>query len=64
MPQIPYKRYRPTKVSDGQGGSTETLGSAATVYGDVRYHKSETRMIVNKETDVKLGDIIVITEDR
>ena len=64
MPRIPYKRYRPTKVSDGEGGFSETLGASSTLYGDVRYHEAETRMVVRKNSDVQIGDVVVIEEDR
>ncbi len=58
----PLERFRPTKVDDGEGGFTETLGDAVTLYGDIRIHKGETTVIHSRHSDVKPEDIVRIAD--
>jgi len=63
IPLHPCYKYRPTRVRDGVGGSTETLGTPITIYGAIQVDKRETTLIVNADEDVDRNDIIVVRED-
>ncbi len=63
IPLHPVYRYRPTRVRDGVGGSTESLGTPTTIYGALEVGKTETTMTVNKDADVNRNDVIVVRED-
>lgn len=54
----PVSRYRPTRAADGEGGFTETLGAATTIYGAIELHKNETVLICEQHDDIQTGDII------
>jgi len=57
--KIPISRYRPTRVSDSEGGWTETLGTALTIYGAIRLHENKTMLACDRHEDVRDGDILV-----
>lgn len=59
----PFNRYRPTRVSDGEGGFTETLGTPAVIYGILESNKNQTTALIDLYEDVKIGDIIGITPE-
>jgi len=59
----PFKRYQPLKAGDGEGGHTETLGSALTVFGSIQVHQNKTSVLIDKYDDVKVGDIIAVAEE-
>jgi len=63
MPMSPVRRYRPTRVRDGVGGSTEVLGEPVTIYGALTVNAGETFLIVNSDEDVLVKDIIAVRED-
>lgn len=65
MPKEPLTKYRPMRTDDNKGGYTETLGTAATIYGTVTVHNSNVYVDgVDIHEDVKVGDVIVVvTED-
>ncbi len=63
IPFHPYYRYRPERVRDGVGGSTETLGTPITIYGVVEVDKTETTFVTNKDMDVEKNDIIAVRKD-
>lgn len=56
----PASRYRPTKTSDGEGGFTETLGVAVTVYGAIELHKNRTVFICEIHDDIQTDDVLVV----
>ena len=60
--KTPITRYRPIKVSDDQGGSTETLAAGVTVFGDLRVHKGRTSFIVDANEDISKEDILEMTD--
>jgi len=55
----PITRYRPQKVSDGQGDSTESLVSPVTIWGIVVQHE-EGMLVrgVHVNEDVQVDDIL------
>lgn len=61
----PWYRYRPIKVRDGRGGSTETFSDAQriTVFGVMRVHDTYEEIIVEGEADVRIGDAMRLRED-
>ena len=63
IPFHPYKLYRPQRVRDGVGGSTEVLTDPSTIYGAVEVDKTETTMVVNKDEDILKNDVIAVRED-
>jgi len=63
MPKSPVYRYRPTRVRDGVGGSTEVLGTPITVYGALTVNAGEVVLIVDAGEDVLVKDIIAVRED-
>jgi len=60
IPMWPLLRYQPTRVSDGHGGFTASLGTPTTIYGAMKIYKSETYLIISKQTDLNVGDIVEI----
>ncbi len=63
IPFYPINRYRPQKVRDGVGGSTEALGTAVVIRGVVQVNKTETLMIVDSGEDVVINDVVAVKED-
>ncbi len=60
----PFNRYRPTRVPDGDGGFSETLGTATVLFGILEANKTQITMIVELYEDVKINDIVgIIPED-
>jgi hypothetical protein len=55
----PITRYRPTRTPDGEGGFTETLGAAFTVYGSIQTHADKTELIAEIHESIEVGDILV-----
>lgn len=55
----PHDHHRPSRTSDGEGGFTESLGAANTLYGAIELYEDKPTMIVRREADVKIGDVIV-----
>jgi len=58
----PIAKYRPVRTSDGQGGFTESLGRPRTIYGVVQVHAPIVKLIVDKNEDVKMEDMLNVTE--
>lgn len=58
--KFPASKYRPTRTSDGEGGFTEALGSASTLYGATKTHNNRVLFICDMHEDVVVGDFIVI----
>ena len=56
----PVERYRPTKTSDGEGGSTVVLGSATTLWGNTRVHEGRITFVCNTNESTEVEDILVI----
>jgi len=54
----PHIRYRPTKTDDGQGGVTKVNGIGVTFYATVELWKNQPTMIVRRETDINVEDVI------
>lgn len=61
--KTPYDFFRPRKVSDGRGGSTEVLGEPTTLWGAVTVFEETTRMHVDIREDVKVNDVVEIEEE-
>ena len=59
----PLKRYRPTRVSDGEGGFTETLGTGAVIYGIIEANSNQTTALIELYEDVKMDDILGVTPE-
>lgn len=59
----PLDKYRPTKTTDGEGGFTDALGTATTIYGSIEIHKETTSLVVDKDEDVIVGDFIKVAEE-
>lgn len=62
--KFPCSKYRPTRAADGEGGFTETLGSASTLYGATKTHNNRVLFICDMHEDVEVGDLIVIESAR
>ncbi len=45
-------KYRPTRTDDAEGGSTEVRGAAVELWGVIRAHESELRLICRTEEDI------------
>lgn len=56
----PYQRYRPTRTPDGEGGFSQALGAPAQVCGAVRVYQNQVSIIVRREADVRVDDVIVL----
>ena len=52
-------RYRPTKIADGEGGFTETLGTGLTIFGAWRIHENHVASTVDNSEDVLVSDILL-----
>ncbi len=63
IPFTPVYRYRPTKVRDGVGGSTESLGTPITIYGALKVDANEVRLVVNNYADAVKNDIVAVRGD-
>ena len=59
----PHNKYPYTRVSDGQGGSTKTLGTASVIYGAVEVWENKPAMIVRARTSIKPEDVIELTSE-
>jgi len=59
MFDTPVQVSRPSRFFDGEG-SLETLGTATTVWADVKLHDTPVRMVFRAEEDIRVGDIIEV----
>lgn len=59
----PVSRYRPLRAPDGEGGFSETLGIATTVYGVIEFHSDKTYLMIESFEDVLVGDIVGVSDD-
>lgn len=50
--------YRPTKISDGQGGSVESIGTPVTMWAKFIEHENQEFIVLDIGEDVKVGDFI------
>ena len=51
-------KYRPTSVSDDEGGFTDSLGVGVSLWCAVEIYQGEALLSFRNEEDVKPGDII------
>jgi len=59
--KTPFTLYRPTRASDGQGGTALTLGTGRTVWGIAEIHANEISVCaVSRYSEIKVEDIAVI----
>jgi len=58
VPATLFKRYRPTSVSDGEGGSTQAPGVATDVWGWIREDQAATQFIAQSAEDIQPEDFI------
>ena len=66
MGLMPVTRYRPIKVSDGEGGSTETLADegSLTLWAELSFHDDQVLLTnVDRNEDIRVGDIISVVEN-
>jgi len=61
--KAPFNKYRPVKTSDGEGGYTEALGTATTVWGLVKVWQNETHFVTDIENDIEIDDQIKLKSD-
>ena len=54
----PYRRYRPLRVSDAQGGWTASWTGPVTVYGWVEIQGFETAFMARAEEEIALEDVL------
>jgi len=57
-----YDKYRPQKTSDGRGGSTISLGTAGTVWGEMIVSDAKVSLVVDIREDIQIGDIVEVEE--
>ncbi len=59
------RRYLPIKTDPGDGTIVEVLdeATAITIFGWIRVHDAEVKLITNKHEDVFPGNVIVPLED-
>jgi hypothetical protein len=56
---IPLSKYTPTQVADGQGGYTETLGAATTLFvSGIKEHEGKETLTVRKVESVAVYDVL------
>jgi hypothetical protein len=60
MNTLPCLRYRPIKTPDGEGGFVVTLGAPVTINGAIVIFKNQPTMIVRREADVRIDDLVVV----
>jgi len=58
----PITRVRMDRTANDEGGFGEAAGSSATIYGKVEVHDSQISAITRRETDVKIGDQLLIED--
>ncbi len=58
MPETLFKRYRPTRVTDGEGGSTQVAGVATDVWGIIREDQASTTFVCQSAEDIRPEDFI------
>ena len=56
----PFDIYSPTKVSDGEGGFTDVLGSARLVYAKAEVFEEAQTILVRSQSNVNVKDIVVL----
>ena len=61
MYDSPLQRIRPTRVHDGEG-TLESLNekNAVTIFADLVPHESSLTALVQKDEDIRIGDILVV----
>jgi hypothetical protein len=61
--KTPFTRYRPTRTSDGQGGTLTAFDEGVTIWGAFEVHGNELVIVgVDAREDVKVMDEIEIKE--
>ena len=63
IPNIALNKYRPTRVSDGAGGSTEAYGDPTIIYGSLRVNGTEVLLIIPTDEDVLINDVFCVKEN-
>ena len=58
MPATLFRRYRPTSVADGEGGSTQVAGVATDVWGFIREDQAATQFVAQSAEDIQPEDWI------
>jgi len=62
--KTPFQRYRPVKVSDGEGGFTKSLGEAVVLYGNLEVQDEGVLITgVDAREDVRVEDIVRVTNE-
>ncbi len=56
----PVEQYTPTKTSDGEHGSTVTLGTKTDLWGTTRIQQDRISFVCNRSASVAINDILVI----
>jgi len=63
MPATLFTRYRPTSVSDGEGGSTQVAGVGLDVWGWIREQQPSTQFIADSQEDIQPEDWLDSADD-
>jgi len=63
IPNTAINRYRPTKVSDGVGGSTVVLGTPVVMYGALKVDGNEVILTLPSAEDVLINDVFSVKEN-
>ena len=62
MELTPCIRYRPGKVSDGEGGYTESYQAPVTMYVGTVLDKEELKVSLDASEDIRAGDVLAFDE--